>query len=177
LYFYFLDPEFGLLHIRIQTWFPFTIQICINGHEWLARKMDRHGISYRKCDNAFLEISDPARAQRFADTMAQNNWPRILSAFARRVNPLLGNLLAGMGDYWVTDQAEYATDLIFKDRASLEAFYPKLLRHATLCLSAEDVLTFLGRKLHGNFQGEVLNDANARRGRTGAADRALAPPA
>jgi hypothetical protein len=31
LYYYFLDREFGLLHVRLQTWLPFTIQVCLNG--------------------------------------------------------------------------------------------------------------------------------------------------
>src|SRR5487761_381117 len=37
LYFYFLDRDFGLMHIRLQTWLPLTIQVCVNGREWLAR--------------------------------------------------------------------------------------------------------------------------------------------
>ena len=69
-YFYFLDRDFGLMHVRIQSWFPLVIQICLNGHEWLARKLDKHGIEYRKQDNAFLWISDCARAQKFADRMS-----------------------------------------------------------------------------------------------------------
>jgi hypothetical protein len=162
LYYYFLDPELGLLHVRIQTWFPFTIQICLNGHDWLARKLDHHHIAYRKLDNAFLSIDDFPRAQRFADQMAKKKWPRVLSAFARKANPLLKGLLRNMDYCWVTDQAEFSTDIVFKDKTSLQALYPHLLRHATFCLSAEDVLTFLGRKLSGNFQGEVLTDLKKR---------------
>jgi hypothetical protein len=154
LYYYFLDPTLGLLHVRIQTWFPFTIQICVNGHEWLAR----HHIGHQKLDNAFLHLDDPQRAQRFADSFVNQNWPRILTALARAVNPLMGDLLRDLSYYWVVDQAEFATDIIFPDRAALAPLYEKLLRHATLCLSAEDILTFLGRKLHGAFQGEVLTD-------------------
>jgi hypothetical protein len=163
LYFYFIDREFGFMHVRLETWFPLTLQVYVNGHEWLARKLDRHRVGYRKLDNAFVGLDDAARTQRFADAMAKTQWPRILDAFARRVNPLLGEkLLRGLSYYWVTDQAEYATDLIFRDRASLEGLYSKLLRHATLCLTAEDVLTFLGRKLHGNFQGEVVTECKKR---------------
>jgi hypothetical protein len=84
-----IDREFGLMHVRIQSWFPLVIQVCLNGHEWLARKMDQHGIDYRKQDNAFLWISDCPRAQKFADRFEKKNWPRVLSALARRVNPLL----------------------------------------------------------------------------------------
>ncbi len=71
-------------------------------------------------------------------------------------------MLKGLEYYWVVDQAEFATDVLFRDRASLAAIYPRLLQHATLCLSAEDVLRFLGRKLSGCFAGEVLNDCKKR---------------
>ena len=54
LYFYVIDREFGLLHVRLQTWFPFTIHVYVNGHEWLARQMDKRGLGYRRLDNAFL---------------------------------------------------------------------------------------------------------------------------
>jgi hypothetical protein len=47
-YFYFLDPEFGFMHVRLQSWLPFTIQIYIKGHEWLCRQLDRRGIGYRR---------------------------------------------------------------------------------------------------------------------------------
>lgn len=162
LYFYFLDRKLGLLHVRVQTWLPFTIQVCLNGHDWLAKKMDRHHVGYRRLDNAFAWIEDVARAQRFADRFVDMNWPGMLHRLARKVCPLLEDLLAGMEYYWVTDQAEYATDVMFRDRAALKSLYENLLRHATVCFSAEDVLTFLGRKLHGQFAGEVLTEAKKR---------------
>lgn len=162
LYFYYLDREFGLMHIRLQTWFPFTVQVYLNGHEWLARKMTKHGIGHVQVENAFVRIDDCRRAQRFADRFVKKNFPRILEALARKVNPLLKDLLQGMRHYWVIDQAEFATDILFQDRTALKDLYQNLLRHATLCFSAEDVLTFLGRKLNGNFQGEVLNSMKKR---------------
>jgi hypothetical protein len=157
LYFYLFDREFGFMHVRVPTWFPFTLQIYLNGHEYLAGKMDQYGIEHRKLENAFLCIDDPRRAQRFADRFAKKNWPRILDRFAKKFNPLLSDLLQPMGYYWIVEQAEYATDVMFTDPTTLRALYQELLKHATLCFSAEDVLTFLGRKLHGAFEGEVGN--------------------
>ena len=59
------------------------------------------------------------------------------------------------GYYWVADQCEIATDNLFQDRASLEAILPDLFEYAILKTTCPDVLRFLGRKLHGNFKGEV----------------------
>jgi hypothetical protein len=36
--------------------------------------------------------------------------------------------------------------------------YPRLLDHAAVNSSAQDILTFLGRRLHHRFEGEVLDD-------------------
>ena len=160
---YFIDPEFGLMHVRIQSWFPLVIQVCLNGHEWLALKMDKHGIAYRQVSNAFVWIEDCLRAQRFADKFEKKNWPRVLSALARRINPLMKDVLEGMEYYWVMDQVEYATDVMFHSADVLKGPYEQFLEHATLCFGAEDVLTFLGRKLHGHFQGEVLTDMKKKR--------------
>src|SRR5688500_10890716 len=111
LYYYFLDAEFGLLHVRVQTWFPFTIQVYVNGHDWLARQMQRQRLSFVQNDNAFLQLDDAAAAQRLADRFPKLPWVKILKRWARYVNPLMGASWLGDADYyWVIDQAEYSTD-------------------------------------------------------------------
>ena len=52
-YFYYLDPQLGFLHLRLQTWFPFTIHVGLNGREWLARQMDAAGLRYARRDNCW----------------------------------------------------------------------------------------------------------------------------
>lgn len=163
LYYYFMHKEFGLVHIRVQSWFPFTIQVYLNGHDWLSLKLDNHGIKHKRIDNVIFSISNPKRAQRFADQFAKRPWPKILSSWAKKVNPLMKTLLNGFEYYWVTDQAEYATDIMFRDLASLKGLYKKLLEHSICSFSAEDILQFLGKKLHGSFRGEVLSDYKAKR--------------
>jgi hypothetical protein len=158
-YFYFLDEQFGLIYLRLQTWFPFTFQAYSNGHDWLARQLHQHGIGFVQHDNAFTQLDDPARAQSLADRFCRLNWVKILDGWARRVNPLLGEpWLQGQGYYWVIDQAEYSTDLLFKSRSALADLYPRLLEHAWVNFTAQDVLTFLGRRLHPRFDGEVLTE-------------------
>jgi len=53
VYHYRVDPEFGRMHARIQTWFPFCIYVCLNGREWLSRRMDKAGVRYFRQDNCF----------------------------------------------------------------------------------------------------------------------------
>jgi hypothetical protein len=163
-YLYLIDPEFGFMHVRLQSWFPFEIQVYINGHEWLAQEMDRQGIAYERYDNCFIAIDDVQAAQELCEHFAHRRWPRVLDAFARWVNPMLSNIKQASfgGYYWVADQCEVATDVMFRDRVSLMTLMPDLFEHTTLNFSAEDVMRFLGRKLHGNFQGDVTTDLKKR---------------
>jgi hypothetical protein len=87
LYFYVIDRELGFIHIRLQTWFPFQIQVYLNGHEWLARQLERRGVGFERYENTFLSISDLAVAQRLCASFMQRRWVRVLDAFARRINP------------------------------------------------------------------------------------------
>jgi hypothetical protein len=157
LYYYYLDARFGLMHVRIQTWFPFTVQVYVNGREWLAQQLLKQRIGFVLQDNAFTELDEPRRAQQLADRFAKLNWQSILSRLARRVNPVLRDRhFQDLAYYWVIDQAEYATDLRFTSRQTLAGLYPRLLNHAALMFSAPDILGFLGRRQHKRFDGEVL---------------------
>ncbi len=158
IYFYFMDRQFGLIHVKLQTWFPMQIQVYVNGHDWLERKLTANGISFSKHDNVFLRVDDWKRAQRLADRFTGLNWPCILERYARYVNPLLKNLLYGCEHYWVASQCEYSTDIIFKSSSDLRELFPRLLSHSTLCFGAKDVMSFLGRKLTGNFLSEIVSD-------------------
>ncbi len=88
-YLYLIDPEFGFMHARIQAWIPYEIQIYINGREWLARQLDAAGVGYRRYDNALLSVEDLELAHKLCEKLAHRSWPRLLNAFARRLNPLL----------------------------------------------------------------------------------------
>jgi len=159
LYYYFMDRDFGLIHVKLQTWFPLQIQVYVNGHEWLAQKLKENGVGYTKRENAFLWIEDMARAQAFSDRFASLEWPRILNPYARKVNPLMEDLLESLPYYWVTAQSEYSTDILFKSASHLSELYPRLLSHSTLCFGAKEVMSFLGKKgIRSQFEGEVVTD-------------------
>ena len=155
LYYYFLDPQFGLIHVRLQTWLPFTVQVYVNGHEWLAQQMVRQQLGFVQQHNAFTQLDDPAQAQRLADRFAKLNWPKILDRWAHQVNPLLRQLFPGYRVHWVADQAEFATDLLFTSRQALAGLYRQLLDYAVLTFTPKDILGFLGRKWDRRFDGEV----------------------
>jgi hypothetical protein len=58
-YLYFLDPALGLCHVRIQSWLPFTVHVCVNGREWLCRELKARGISFTRSDNCSTRNRGP----------------------------------------------------------------------------------------------------------------------
>ena len=160
VYFYFVDREMGFMHIRLETWLPFTIQVCLNGREYLARRMDRAGIAYVRRDNCFTGIADCKRAQAMLDDLGRRDWVRFLNALARRVNPHVDRRspLDLHGYYWSIRQSEYATDIMFRSAADLQTVYPALSRHAIVHFRCEDILRFLGRRTNERFAGEVTSN-------------------
>lgn len=160
LYHYLFDSWFGFMYARLETWFPFNVQIGINGREWLARQLDRKGIAYQRHDNSFPWIADPDRAQTLLDGFLKTAWPRHLDAFARRLNPAHADIFRHFpaSYYWSVPQSEWATDVMFHDTASLAKIYPGLVHHAMTTCSSPDVMRFLGRKVHAGYQGEIVSD-------------------
>jgi hypothetical protein len=162
VYFYMMDRVFGLIHFRLQTWFPFTAQVYVNGHEWLARQMKTKGLIFEQAENAFVALSDVAKANRLANNFAGLDWSRVLDRWATQVNPLFKDLLRGMRYRWCLEQAEYATDILMKTPNVLRGLYPALVEHATLRWAASDILGFLGRKYDGRFNGDCRTEVKCR---------------
>ena len=152
-YFYFIDEELGLCYLRVPTWCPFRLQFYCNGHSWLASQLQQEEIEYELYDNAFLEIADFDRANLLAGNLDIQHLHTKLDDLAQRYCPV--TTLLGLEYSWSIMQAEYATDLVFKDQRTLQAFYPHLLEALIQAVKPADVAIFLGRKLHGNYQGEL----------------------
>ena len=159
-YFYFIDEDLGLGYLRVPTWCPFRLQFYFNAHNWLANQLKQQGIAFRQLDNAFLTIDDFDTANELAAQLDTTMLHAKLDRFAQQYCPVIA--AHGLEYGWSIMQAEYATDLIFKDQGTLQAFYPHLLEALIQAAKPVDVATFLGRKLHGNYQGEMGNRFNVR---------------
>ena len=157
LYKYFVHPTFGFINARIQTWFPFNVQVCVNGREWLARQLESKGSNFRRVDNCFTALDNPALAQQLMNAQLETAWPEALNAIARSLNPLHDEIFEAspMDYYWTGYQTEWATDILFKSPAALAAIYPALVQHAMQHFKSPDVMRFLGKKVNGNFLGEL----------------------
>lgn len=148
LYFYFLHEQLGFLHLRLQTWFPFLVQICFNGREWLARQMDAAGIPYKRRDNCFPWIKDLDRAQKLMDRQSAGDWQQLFQPLVDLCHPHHREICRPIGGayYWTVSESEYATDVMFKQRADLDRIYPALVHHSVMSFGTEQVLRFLQRR-------------------------------
>lgn len=149
LYHYWMHPVFGFMHGRIQTWFPFRIQMCLNGRDWLARQMERAGLQYDQQDNCFPWVADFARAQQIMDEQLHVDWPALLNPIAQALNPIHDEIFARYHTnyYWTIPSSEYAIDVVFRRQQELRRLFPLMVRHGILNFSSPDVLRFLGRKI------------------------------
>ena len=148
-YMYLIDPRFGWMHVRVQSWIPWTIQVYVNGREWMCRELDRRTIAYRRSDNKIVEVADIGAVQKAARKLEKTNWPKFLDRLAKQFNPLTNRFVGKngiSGYFWVVDQCEYATDLLFKDRSTVDRLMPDLKRHAHSVISVRDCYRFMGKR-------------------------------
>jgi len=172
LYHYYEHPVLGRCHLRLQTWYPFSVDVCLNGRLWLAKQMDAAGLAYQRADNCFVALADPTQAQALADSQHQINWLELLNGLLADAHPLRQEILKPFPNlfyYWSVTQSEYATDLLFAQAADLARLYPAFVMHGLLSFRSPDVMRFLGHPVpvksgtvHGRFQGQVRSDVLTR---------------
>ena len=164
-YVYFLDAALGLCHVRIQSWMPFTVHVCVNGREWLCRELTKRGIGFERRDNCLARVDDVAAAQQILDSQPWDHWSDRLNDLVSRACPALLEL-PGFGDrrqqyYWSADATEWASDVMFRSAETLAALYPSLINHALNTFASRDVMRFLGKVripptgVDVRFNGEV----------------------
>jgi len=131
LYFYFDHPRYGFMNVRLQTWFPYHIQIALNGREWLRRSLEKAGADFVVHGNKFVHIDKYDRAQRLLNRQLDTRWERMLQGFLADVFPARQSILGPhLSYYWTLWESEWATDLIFPSPQDITPIADSLLRHA-----------------------------------------------
>jgi len=160
VYVYLLHAVLGFMHVRFQTWFPFLIQMCVNGREWLAQQMTRAGLGFRRERNCFPWLEDVPAAQALMDEQLRTDWPALCNGLVAELNPVAEEVCQPLGlqYYWTSPETEYASDVMFSDRDKLAALYPSLIQHGITSFGCERVLRFLHRTPQLSKDGEVKSD-------------------
>ena len=166
-YFYFNDEEFGLMFLKIQTWFPYNVQIYLNGREYLSKLLDKNNIKYEMYNNSFSYIEDFEKSQKLADSILNKKISDSFDGMVEKINihlPKIRNIF-NHSYYWCIDQCEFATDINFKSREDLSLFYKTLVETTYFTFSSEDIYSFFGRnvsKIQNFKKGEIVSDLRRR---------------
>ena len=68
-YFYFEDREWGPGFLKVGSYAPYPVKLCLNGHEWAKQQLRREGLGFESLDNGFLCCEDPERLQEICDRL------------------------------------------------------------------------------------------------------------
>ncbi len=164
-YFYFDDPQYGFGHIRLQSWYPFSVTINLNRRHWLERQLQEARIDYRKADNCFVRLENVVRAQELLDAQLRTDWPTMLGMLMRNYVPFLPLAVRPLllEYYWSAEETEYATDYMFKNSRDLDRMFPMFCRHAMMHFGAPAILRFLGKnEPKGHWPDEITSDCRRR---------------
>lgn len=171
IYHYWDHPEVGFGHVRLQTWLPMTVQLCLNGRHWLEKQLQRAGLAYLKDGNCFPWLEDVAATQRLADQQLRTDWPGLLQRLTLDTCPELGTIWSPLDFryYWSAEETEWATDLMFRRAADVQRLYPAVLLHALRVSDAPSVLRYLGKgqisrggRVVGRAAEEICSDCRRR---------------
>ncbi len=148
LYFYFDHEQYGFMNIRLQTWFPYNIQVHLNGREWLRRQLESQKIGFCAHKNKFFHIDDYTKSRDILNSQLDTRWADILNSFLPTVFPTMSDILGDhLSYYWTMWQSEWASDLIFNSPEDLSSIMDSLIRHAHMTGTSTRVLRYLDRPI------------------------------
>ena len=163
-YHYFQHERLGLCYVRLQSWFPFSVRVGLNGREWLFQQLKQRGVAFQRQGNLLLRVDDPSLAQALLDEQCRTDWPALLQELVQPIHPLWTYLHhhARTPYYWMTEQSEWATDIVFAAPDFMAQWYPRWIRHGIETLSCKDVLRYLGKKVPDACRDEAKIDLRTR---------------
>lgn len=84
-YFYAVDRDFGPFFLKFCSYFPYNAKLCINGHEYAKRQLERRGIRFEALDNGILSCDEPVQLQRICNGLSAEKIDALLRKWLRRL--------------------------------------------------------------------------------------------
>ena len=128
-YFYLQDPRCGRMFLRVCPYFPFNLQVWVNGHHWLECRLREEGIACERRDNLFVSCANPQRLQELSDAFGPEDILRCVEPWIERLAPFFSPAERDMGfrhQFYMT-QMEYCHNLIFHKRAMADRLFDRLM--------------------------------------------------
>jgi len=84
-YFYVQDRDWGPAFLKIGTYLPYPVKLCLNGHEWVKQHLRRDRIRFDSLDNGFLACADPEALQAACDALGPGDIHTFFDRWAHRL--------------------------------------------------------------------------------------------
>jgi hypothetical protein len=162
--FHIMDPQWGHVTIKMSGHPPFSAQVILNGHEYVAASAQAAGIGFTKAGNCFTAVADPAGLARVADTLSQDATVGRLSQVCDRWIysaclcfglDLDEQARSGFTYGYSVYQAEYSRNLIFKAGAQMEKMFDRIVDRTRSRLDVPTVRTLFGAKQRPSRSSEL----------------------
>jgi len=163
-YFYIDDKDFGPLFSKVCSYAPWGIKLCLNGHEWAKRQLDKKKIAYEALDNGFLSCADPGKLQEICDALGPEDIDRVFRKWLRRIPLPLRPQDRQAGYDWALSiwQMEVSLTQIFDRPLRGREFFEEILRD-NLDLGRPDRVQLVfdrvvSKKTPGEFRTRVIQN-------------------
>ena len=163
-YFYIDDADFGPLFIKVCSYAPWGTKLCLNGHEWAKRQLEKNGIAYEALDNGFLSCADPEKLQEICDSLGPDAINRLFRKWLKRLPLPLRPEDRAAGYDWDLSiwQMEVSLTQIFDRPLRGREFFEEIIRD-NLDLGRPDRVQLIfdrvvTKKTPGEFRTRVIQD-------------------
>ena len=158
-FFHIMDPDWGHITIRMCGHPPFSAQIILNGHEYVAcqaRASKSDPIEFDKDGNCFIHTSNAEGLQKVADALRSDNAPGLLKQICERwiYTTCLCFALntdeqerCGFRYQYSSFQIEYSRNLQFREGGQMEQVVQSLIDRTRVSLDLVKVKTIMGYQL------------------------------
>jgi hypothetical protein len=163
-YFYCIDRDFGPFFIKFCSYFPYTAKLCINGHEYLKRQLDKFGIAYEPLDNGILSCANPERLQRLCDGLSGERIDLFFRKWLRRLpHPFAPKDRAAGYRYQLSIlQAEFSLTQVLDRPVTGRVFFEDVIReNLDIGRPSQVQLVFerrVSRQTPGRFRTRVITE-------------------
>jgi hypothetical protein len=163
-YFYCLDEDFGPFFIKFCSYFPYNAKLCLNGHEYAKRQLEREGIPFQALDNGVLSCDNPQRLQEICDALSAAKIDRLLRKWLQRLpHPFSGkNRKAGYRYQISILQIELSLTQVLDRPVSGRIFFEEVIRENLDIGRPKQVQLIFDRwvtkSTPGSFRTRVITD-------------------
>jgi len=129
-YFYVHDRDWGPAFVKIGTYLPYPVKLCLNGHEWVKQQLRRQRVRFDSLNNGFLSCADPVALQTTCDALGPADLQAFFDRWSHRLPwPLpAADRRAGYDHRLAINQLEVSLTQVFDRPVQGRLFFEAVIR-------------------------------------------------